>query len=609
MTKNFRWMLAAAMLLAPASTFAGGPATASASLSANETSIGETLMLTVQIAGGSNIDAAPAPSLPDFQVQPAGQTKSFQWINGETSSMVGYNFVLSPTKTGTLQIPPISVTVDGKPLQTQPILVVVHSGAANPQQQAAAQQSNGGNDKAVDVPAEGLRPMFMTSKVDVDHAYVGQQILLRVQILRRPDIQFTSQPRFAEPDLTGFLVEPLKQQKYLTTINGAQYEVVELPYAIFPTSDGDFAVGGAQMEIAVRAQVDPFDPNSFFQNFFGRSQVVHLNTRSIPVRVRALPKNKPPAFSGAVGRFKLTAKVDAPEPEVGKAVNLVLSVTGVGNIKAIKEPVLPNPKNFRRYETISSSKVDDDPRFLHGAKEFKILLIPQASGNLTIPAAQFAYFDPVANDYIVDTTPEIPLTVKPGTLTAGGVTEQQPDQPQAAASEGIRVLERDIRFIKQGPVRPVAPPLYLRGWFIMANLIPPLFAFAALLVRRQRDHKIERADEYRSRSALRQARRELVRARKAVHATDPAEFYGFIQGSLTGFIADKIGAAAAGLTRDDIERALSSGGLDEAARASVRDLLDRADMARFATSSLETDDRVGALEQAEAALKSMGKSL
>ena len=576
-----------------------------AHVSANETSIGETLMLTVEIAGGSNIDSAPAVTLPDFQVQPAGQTKSFQWINGETSSMVGFNFVLSPTKTGTLQIPPISVTVDGKPLQTQPILVVVHQGATEPQPAAA----QGGGSKQVDVPAEGLRPMFMTSKVDVDHAYVGQQILLRVQILRRPDIQFTSQPRFAEPDLTGFLVEPLKQQKYLTTINGAQYEVIELPYALFPTSDGDFAVGGAQMEIAVRAQSDPFDPNSFFQNFFGRSQVVHLNTRSIPIRVRALPKNKPPSFSGAVGRFKLTAKLDSTDAEVGKAVNLVLSVTGVGNIKAIKEPVLPNPKNFRRYETISSSKVDDDPRFLHGTKEFKILLIPQASGNLVIPPAQFAYFDPVANDYIVDTTPEIPLSVKPGALNAGGAPEQAPEQPQASASEGIRVLERDIRFIKQGAIHPVAPPYFLRGWFILTNLIPPLFALVAVFLRRQRNLKLERADEYRSRSALRSARRELVHARKALHDPDPAVFYGFIQRSLTGFIADKIGAAAAGLTRDEIERTLSTGGLDDATRASVRDLLDRADMARFAASSFEQDDRLGALQQAEAALKSMGKTL
>ena len=602
-----RLSIAAALaVLTPGFSQAATAASVSARVSANETSIGDTLMLTVEIAGGSNIDTAPTVVLPDFQVQPAGQTKSFQWINGETSSMVGFNFVLSPTKTGTLQIPPIRVVVDGKQLDTQPIMVVVHPSAAEPPQQQGSSAAN--NQRQVDVPSEGLRPMFMTAKVDVDHAYVGQQILLRVQILRRPDIQFTSQPRFAEPDLTGFLVEPLKQQKYMTTINGAQYEVVELPYALFPTSDGDFAVGSAQIEIAVRAQVDPFDPNSFFQNFFGRSQVVRLNTRAIPIRVRALPKNKPPQFSGAVGRFKLTAKTDATDVEVGKPVNLLLSVTGVGNIKALKEPYLPNPKNFRRYETIASSKVDDDPRFLHGTKEFKILLIPQASGNLVIPSAQFAYFDPVANDYIVDTTPEIPINVKPGSFTAGAA-EQAPEPAAGNVSEGIRVLERDIRFIKQGTVKPIAPPLYLRGWFILANMIPPLFAFSALLMRRQRARRIEYAGEYRSRNALRTARRELVAARKAMRETDPSVFYGFIERALVGFVADKTATAAAGLTRDDIEKALSSRGLDDALRASVKDLLDRADMARFAAASLDQDDRAGALAQAEEALKAMGNKL
>lgn len=597
-------LMAAALLIAPLALHAAAAPSVSARVSANETSIGDTLMLTVEIAGGSNIDAAPAVTLPDFQVQPAGQTKSFQWINGETSSMVGFNFVLSPTKTGTLQIPPIRVVVDGKTIETQPILVVVHPSNAEP----APQNAQGSGQRQVDVPSEGLRPMFMTAKVDVDHAYVGQQILLRVQILRRPDVQLTSQPRFAEPDLTGFLVEPLKQQKYMTTINGAQYEVVELPYALFPTSDGDFAVGSAQIEIAVRAQVDPFDPNSFFQNFFGRSQVVRLNTRAIPIHVRALPKNKPPQFSGAVGRFKLTAATDATAVEVGKPVNLVLSVTGVGNIKALKEPYLPDPKNFRRYETISNSKVEDDPRFLHGTKEFKILLIPQASGNLVIPSAQFSYFDPVANDYIVDTTPEIPITVKPGALTAGA-PEQLPEPAAGNVSEGIRVLERDIRFIKTGTVKPVAPPLYLRGWFILGNLIPPLFAFSALLMRRSRDRRIEYAGEYRSRSALRSARRELVNARKVMREADPSLFYGSIERALVGFVADKTGAAAAGLTREDIARALAAKNLDDAVRASIADLLDRADMARFAASSLDQDDRPAALIQAEAALKAMGKTL
>ncbi|MBV9080338.1 MAG: protein BatD [Elusimicrobia bacterium] len=600
--------LAAAALLALVAPAYAEPSVA-ARVSSNEATLSQSITLVVEVSGAAQIAAPPDFSIPDFQVERAGQTRSFQWINGQSSSLVGYNYILTPTKTGTLQIPAISMTVDGKTYTTQPILVVVHpdGGTSAP----AAGAGGAGENRAVDVPAEGLRPLFMTATVDTDRAYVGQQIVLKVQFLRRPDIQLASQARYSEPDLTGFLVEPMKQQKYATTINGAQYEVDELPYALFPTSDGEFAIGGAQIEVAVRAQSDPFDPNSFFQNFFGRSQVARLTTRSMPIHVRALPRNKPANFSGAVGRFKMTAKTDATTAEVGKPINLTLTVTGVGNIKALKEPFLPEPRGFRRYETISTSQVSNDGKFLHGSKDFKILLMPQASGNLVIPSAQFPYFDPASNEYVVATTPEIPITVKPGNLAAAGdVTAGGPapaGAPQAGTAEGIRVLERDIRFIKTGRVTPITAPIYLRGWFILFNLIPPLFAVTAFAVRKGRERRMERPEEYRARTSGRRARKRLALARRAMSEPSAATFYGEIQAAITGFIADRLGAAAAGLTRDEIEATLLRWKADEETSRTIRDLLDRADMARFASASFTDDDRGSALAAAAAAITRLEK--
>ena len=267
----------------------------------------------------------------------------------------------------------------------------------------------------------------MTAKVDVERAYVGQQILLRVQFLHRPDLRFSSQPSYNEPDMTGFVVEPLQRQEYNTVMNGTPYQVIELPYALFPTSDGDFVVGGARLEVAVRSDPNPMDPNSFFESFFGRSDVLRLATRPISISVRALPKNKPENFSGAVGRYKISARTDTDQTEVGKPFNLILTVEGVGNIKALKEPTMPELRGFRRYETISNAKVSADGKFIHGSKEFKILLIPQVSGQLTIPSVPFIYFNPSENEYVTDTTPEISLSVKPGQVTT------EPDNPPQRA--------------------------------------------------------------------------------------------------------------------------------------------------------------------------------
>ena len=80
---------------------------------------------------------------------------------------------------------------------------------------------------------------------------------------------------------------------------------------------------------------------------------------------------------------------------MGKPFNLVLTVDGVGNVQALKEPTLPDLKGLRRYETISSSKISKEGTFVHGSKEFKTLMIPQVSGQLDHSRGSIlSYFNP-----------------------------------------------------------------------------------------------------------------------------------------------------------------------------------------------------------------------
>ncbi len=576
--------------------------TVTARVSATDMTINSQITLALEVSGVSNVNGSPNLSLPDFSVQAAGQTSSYQWVNGQTSSLVTFNYVLTPTKTGTLQIPSLTLDINGKGYSSQPITINVrpdNSGAAT------ASQSNSNRDagsRQVQVPAEGLKPLFMTATVDNEKAYVGQQILLKIQFLKRPDVRFASQARYSEPEMTGFLVEPLDKQEYTTTINGARYDVTELPYALFPTSDGEFAIGSAHIELAVRSEPDPFDPNSFFQSFFGKTDVARLSTRAIPIRVRSLPANKPINFSGAVGRFKINAKVDTNQPEVGKPFNLTLTVEGVGNIKTVKEPFLPDLRGFRRYESISSSKLSKEGKFIHGSKEFKILVIPQVSGQLTIPSASFSYFNPAKGDYETETTQEISLQVKPGNLSQAD-QEARPQQPTAGqATEGVRVMEKDIRFLKPGRVQPMTNPFYRRPTFLLFNLIPPLFAFVAFLSRRQSLLRVERAAEYRSRGALKTARKQLAVAKKRMAALDAVSFYSSIHAAVAGYLADKLSLSASGLIWDTVDQQLANKKVESQLRSEIREIFDQADMARFATSSFSDESRDIALNHADKVL-------
>ncbi len=604
--KYFKSFSMAVTTLFSAALIFGAEPGVNAKVSAQEMTLNSSITLLLEITGIKEVGSAPNLNIPDFEIQPAGQMSSFQWVNGQTTSLITFNYVLTPMKTGNLQIPSITLSVNGKSYSTQPIIISVHadSNAGNAASGAAAREPA---QHQVQVPAEGLKPLFMTATVDSDKVYVGQQVLLKVQFLKRPEVRFASQARYSEPDLTGFLVEKFPQQEYSTTINGARYDVTELPYALFPTSDGDFAIGSARIEMAVRSEPDPFDPNSFFQSFFGRTNVAQLSTRAIPVHVRALPANKPAAFSGAVGRFKMNAKVDTDKLEVGKPFNLIVTVEGVGNIKTIKEPLLPELHGFRRYETISASKVSNEGKFLHGSKEFKILLIPQVSGQLTIPSAAFIYFNPAKGEYVTETTPEIPLQIKPGNLNQA----DQETRPQSSAAgqnaEGVRVMEKDIRFIKPGKVRPVSSPIYLRTPFLLFSFLPPLFAFVAFLSRRHTQLRTERAAEFRSKGALKTARKNLARARKEMITHDPTVFYGAIHAAVAGYLADKFSTSASGMVWEDVEKRLATAGADESLRNDIRDVFDQADMARFATSSFTDEARENALTKADSVLERLNE--
>ncbi|MFN0117263.1 MAG: BatD family protein [Elusimicrobiota bacterium] len=576
----------------------------SAKVSANDIPLNGTITLTLELSGVNNVSGPETINIPGFQVDRAGSAQSFQFINGQMSSFVAFNYLLTPLKVGVHEIPSISLNYESKTYSTQAIKVNVRESASRGGLDTTDQGS-----ASVQVPAEGLKPVFMTAVVNDDKVYVGQQILLKVQFLRRPDVGITSQPKYTEPNLTGFLVESFPQKQYMTTINGAQYEVTELPYAIFPTSDGELAIGSASLELGVRGNQDPFDPNSFFDSFFGRGKSFRLSTRAIPVRVKALPKNKPSLFSGAVGRFKVYAKTDVDQFEVGKPFNLILTIEGVGNIKTLKEPVFPEFSGFRKYETISNSKIDKDGKFLSGTKEFKIPLIPQVSGELKIPAIGFSFFNPAIGDYTNESTEEMKIKVNQGNLTNEEVSTALPYQSQAPHPEGIQVIDNDIRFIKSGDIWPATSLFLNQGWFYLINFLPPLFALAAFLVKKRGQLRSVYSDHFRTKEAIRTAKKKLKQSLKTINDSDPIPFYSSIQLSLMGYLADKFKLSPSGIIWEDIEKRLKEKVISENLIFELRNLLDQADMARFATSSFDDSLRMDIYTQSNALIEGLEKEL
>jgi len=571
-----------------------------AKVSASEISLQDSITFSIEITGVRNISPPWPLDIPGFNIQRAGQTQSFQIINGRSSSLVSFKYVLSPTQTGDLRIPAISLSHEGKTYTTNSLPIKVLAQAVPP----STNQSRPAQTAKPSVPHEGLKPIFMSAKVDQSKVYVGQQILLTIQFLRHPNVRLASQPRYSEPDMTGFIVESLNQVERKISLNGTPYIVTDLKYALFPTSDGEFAVGSASIEVAVRTRGDPFNPNSIFENFFGRRKTLRLKTRSLPIQVRALPKNKPDDFSGAVGRYRFTAKVDNPNPEVGKPLNLVLTLKGTGNVKSLREPTLPDLIGFRKYETISKSMAENQGSTMTGKKEFKILLIPQVSGSLEIPSIGYTFFDPQLSRYLTKNTKRISLEIQPGVLQEFS-SDQAYQAPAGQTPEGIRVVEKDIRFIKSGKIKSTTGLIYQNGFFILANSLPPIFALGSVLTIYRRRKRLLFASDYKMKEAYPHAQKSLKKAKKQIGHDDPTQFYTTLSYALTGFLADKLNQKASGLVWVKIDFQLTQRGVPQELKDQTRAILAQADMARFATSAFADESKEDKLKEVSQLLKEL----
>src|SRR5205823_3959014 len=98
-------------------------------------------------------------------------------------------------------------------------------------------------------------------------------------------------------------------------------------------------------------------------------------------------------FKGAVGDYSLNAQLDKQSTSVGQPVTLTLTVSGRGNLKSVPDLPIPSLTNFRTFDANAATNIEKKDGQVSGSKVFKTVLIPTASGELTIPSIPFAFFD------------------------------------------------------------------------------------------------------------------------------------------------------------------------------------------------------------------------
>ncbi len=590
-------------------TFVGLPGGASAQdisarafLSAPQVGVGRQFVLNVEVSGTQQLEQDPVlPDVEDFaSFLSAGTSTSIQIVNGRTSMAITYQYRFQALEEGTFEIGAVTVTAGDRTVATEPVTLTVSDAPPPPQAGADA------GDPGAAISAEDL---FIETHVSKTRAFENEAIAVEYRIFTRVPVQ--SYTITTLPQATGFWSEELEQptapQAERVVRDGSEYLTATVRrMMLFPTGPGSRTLDPMSVEAQVRVRDrGAFDP---FGDIFGRSGLldrrvpVVVASRPVTIEVDPLPAQaRPGSFTGHVGSLGVSASVDRTAVETNEAVTLTVEYSGTGNLRTLPEPDIEFPVEFEAFPPETSERISEGGGSLQGTRTHEYVLIPRVPGELTIPAIEVAFFDPVSGGYGTSRSQPLEVTVT-GDAVGGEGT--------GAVPTAVETIRDEIRFIHIGAPRFVRAnlPLYATGAFWVILLLPLVAVGGAMALRRHRDRLEGDVAYARVRRAGRMAKKRLARARGLAKG-DPREFYAEVAGSLEGLLADKLNIAEAGLVRDEAGRIAARRGVSAETLARLFECLDDCDRQRFAPAGADREPPEKVLERAAAIMGDLAREL
>ena len=547
----------------------------------SQVAVGEQFRLTYKV-NTDDVEGFRAGNVPtELEVLMGPSTSrqsSFQMINGHTSSStsVTYTYILCATSNGTFTIPPARATVGGKQVTSNALRIKVSgqaqgNGGSQQQRQPAGVRSAG-------TPISGS-DLFIKVSANKSRVHEQEPVLLTYKVYTLVELTSLNGKM---PDLKSFYSQeiPLPQQKKFTleNVNGRPYRTVTWSqYVMFPQMTGKLDIPGITFEgVVVQANrdVDPFE--AFFN---GGSGYVEVNKKiqapGLSIQVDPLPE-RPANFSGGVGQFSIKAELDKTEVKANDPVTLRITVSGAGNMKLLKEPVVNFPQDFDKYDAKQNDKTKLTSNGLEGSVTYEFLAVPRHQGTYEIPPVEFVYYDTRDNAYKTLKTEALKLNVAKGSGNAQNSSYN--------SQQDIEQLNKDIHFIKTGDTTQHQQGDYFFGstgyWVALALLV--LTFITLFVVFRQRAIDNANISKMRGKKANKVAVKRLKLADKLMKQGKASAFYDEVLRALWGYVGDKLNMPVEQLSRENISQQLSARNVDEATIAQFIGALDECEFERYA---------------------------
>ena len=514
-------------------------------------------------------------------------------INGQTSTNYSQVFTMlyEAVTPGKHTLAPATITADGRKLTTRSTTIEIVPASGNgtpsaqyPNHQPQPYQPQPNNDPDFTNPMNqtagsnvDANDFFVKVSMSKDVVYEQEAVVCLIKLFTRYNVSkfhCTQQPTF-----NGFLIEELpvdnNSRPQVETVNGKQYYTAVLKKCIlYPQQSGKLTITSGNYDV----QLVQFDVYSTPMGQISNPVPIDIQVKSnsASVNIKPLPEPKPANFSGAVGEFTATSKVDPHSFKTYAPATYSIIVSGTGNLKYIQNPVVVLPREFDTYDPQSKVNLSPDGNNMSGDVTFEYPFIPQHIGDFEIPDTYFVYFNTNTQQYDSIKVNGCKLKVEKG--------EGKPSDHYKLRNMDIRPISTDEMTLSKGQNFFVTKWWY---WLIFAAALA--LALAGLAFYRKLEKTHADTSLMRTRRASKVAQRRLKKAQECLNNHDSNGFYTETLTALWGYLSDKLTIPVSELSKDNIAVEMEKFGFPQEHIDDTMSMLETCEFAQYAPSLDEGD--------------------
>ena len=510
------------------------------------------------------------PSFDGFRIIAGpSQQVSQSWINGKSSFEKTYSYYLLPQQKGNLVIKQASIEFNGQVYKTSPIKINVTN---------AVQEARDPNDTQVSADDN----IYLVADISKTNPYINEPITVVYKLYFSYNVGISNWRELDKPKYNDFWSQNIDIKQLVGEegmFKGEKYRFVVLRKTVlYPQKSGKLVIEPLSLDIDVQLPTNRRD-------VFGRVVVANDSKRvsagSKTITVKSLPEaGKPEDFSGAVGKFDFRVTPSKTDLKNGESINLIVSVSGKGNMKLfnLPKPVVPN--SLEMYDPVHNEQVNTVLAGMSGKISDSYTIIPQFKGKYPIKPLRFSYFDLSSGTYKTIESQEIMINVLDGPTVSDTAVANIPGVVKNKINKSDQ-----FKFIKlKSELVSMNEEDFLGSKMFYGLLLLPFLILPLIVLFKKKKEAID-GDVFGNRIKMNNklAKKYLSEAKKQINNKEP--FYVALEKAMHNFLKAKLHIETSEMSKSNIQELLLSRNASPETVIDFIALTENCELARYALTS------------------------